>query len=283
MGQLADLKPTKKARIIDLVEEAGLDVSDWANFSRGAKWAGANPKYCYEWSFVEPGRLVVLNLWHKALRESSGRVSWSGNPREWFLDPSLRSAKSVWRRRAESFDRALQEASTTTLPLRVIVNDGEMRASNDPNAQASVVQRRLLDPLPWSVTSYDPKSGQCRLIRGESPRGNADQFDLSAGSDGPETRRVDVASSIFVRDPALRAAALMRANGRCEYCLRPGFTTIDGRVFLETHHVIPLSEGGPDSAANVAAVCANHHREAHFGARAEVIRRVLLNRIGAPR
>jgi hypothetical protein len=24
----------------------------------------SHPAYCYEWAFREPGRLVVLNLWH---------------------------------------------------------------------------------------------------------------------------------------------------------------------------------------------------------------------------
>ena len=63
------------------------------------------------------------------------------------------------------------------------------------------------------------------------------------------------------------------------YAANPGFTMADGRIFLETHHIVPLSEGGNDSAKNVAAVCANCHREAHLGARAAVIRETLLQRV----
>lgn len=133
MEQLKDLKPTEKPRLIDLVAEAGLDVSDWANSSRGSKWAAANPKYCYEWSFTKPGDVIVLNLWHRALREKGGKVSWSENVRRWFRDPSLHGAKSVWRRRAETFDQAIQEAARAGLPIRVIVNDGTMRDSKDPS------------------------------------------------------------------------------------------------------------------------------------------------------
>ena len=40
---------------MDLVKLAGVDVSDWANFK--GKHASTNPKYCYEWSFIEPGKL----------------------------------------------------------------------------------------------------------------------------------------------------------------------------------------------------------------------------------
>ena len=69
-----DLKPTTKNRVIDLVESAGVDVSEWGKFARGPKWAAANPKYCYEWSFIQPSKVVVLNLWHANLQEQSGLV-----------------------------------------------------------------------------------------------------------------------------------------------------------------------------------------------------------------
>jgi hypothetical protein len=48
MTDLSELKPKKRQRIMDLVEEAGVDITDWANIKRGKKWAAANPKYCYE-------------------------------------------------------------------------------------------------------------------------------------------------------------------------------------------------------------------------------------------
>jgi 5-methylcytosine-specific restriction protein A len=35
--QLFDLKPTSHRKIIELVEEAGIDVSDWANFKGDAE------------------------------------------------------------------------------------------------------------------------------------------------------------------------------------------------------------------------------------------------------
>jgi 5-methylcytosine-specific restriction protein A len=38
----------------------------------------------------------------------------------------------------------------------------------------------------------------------------------------------------------------------------------NGNVFLETHHVIPLSQNGPDEEWNVVAICPNDHRGAHF-------------------
>ena len=275
MSQLDDLKPTGRARVIDLVSQAGLDVSDWANFARGAQWAAANPKYCYEWAFFQDGRPTVVNLWHSLLREKRGVVTWSLNLRSLIRDYSMPGAKTVWRKRTERLESALHDAWRDNRPVRAIVNEGDVLESASPDSQASQVRGRLLDPLPWVVTSYDSRTGVWTLTRGTSTGGRVDQFDLEPTDDvGPE--RVDTLQSVFVRDRALRADALLRADGRCEFCGQPGFTLPDGRVYLETHHVVPLSEGGPDAAHNVAAVCANHHREAHYGSAAAEIRRVLL-------
>lgn len=276
MGQLEELRPLERRRVFDLVREAGLDVSAWSNFSRGPKWAAANPKYCYEWAFVDPGRAVLLNLWHAHLHENqrTGIVTWFENLRSWVR----RTITPVGRKRAEAFAGAIREAAHNGLPIRVVVLAGKMRTSWEASAKPSTVQRRILDPLPWSVTLYEANSGQCTLTRGVTPKGSVDQFDVPQDDD-TVTERVSVQGTVFVRDPALRMAALLRANGRCEFCRNPGFTMADGRIFLETHHILPLSEGGRDSANNVAAVCANHHREAHHGSRATVIRDTLLKRV----
>ena len=279
MEQIEDLKPIEKKRVFDLVKEAGLDVTDWANYSRGPRWAAANPKYCYEWAFVQAGRVVIVNLWYAQLAERRGIVSWSSNVRGWIRRHSVPGAnEAVWRKRAEAFDVALQEAAHGGLPIRAIINDGRMRKPTEVNAKASSVQRRLLDPLPWAITSYNKQTGQCTLTRGVITKGSVDQFDLAPGAD-EVAERISVQSTVFVRNPLLRAEALRRANGRCEFCLRPGFTMADGRVFLETHHVVPFFEGGTDGADNVVAICANHHREAHYGSQAKVIRETLLKRL----
>jgi 5-methylcytosine-specific restriction protein A len=74
----------------------------------------------------------------------------------------------------------------------------------------------------------------------------------------------------------VRDAALCRAKGRCELCKQPGFRMVGGEIYLETHHVIPLSDNGADHVRNVVAVCPNDHREAHHGERREEIRSRLL-------
>ncbi|WP_204375796.1 HNH endonuclease [Pseudomonas citronellolis] len=58
---------------------------------------------------------------------------------------------------------------------------------------------------------------------------------------------------------------MLRANGRCEGCGLPApFSRPDGRAFLEVHHMTRLADDGPDLPANVAALCPNCHRRAHY-------------------
>ncbi len=73
---IEQLKPMAKARVIDLVSAAGVDVSDWSDYD-GA--AAANPKYCYEWSFVVPNKVVVLNLWYEEFSCTSNVVALCPN------------------------------------------------------------------------------------------------------------------------------------------------------------------------------------------------------------
>jgi 5-methylcytosine-specific restriction enzyme A len=63
MSLLAEINPSQKNTIMSLAKEAGLDVSDWKNFKGGEKLAAADPNHCYEWSFVQRRKILVLNLW----------------------------------------------------------------------------------------------------------------------------------------------------------------------------------------------------------------------------
>ncbi len=245
-------------------------MSDWAHFAGGEERAASNPKYCYEWSFVEPGRIIVLNLWYSAMQEREGVV---------FMDLKLRDTgrgKEVWRARAEKFDRAMQEAWKRRQLVRVVIADGKMGEADNPKAKPSRVKHRLLDPTPWAVTSYDEETGAATLTRGALPERFVDQFSVQPEAEASVERRT-VSGMVFVRDPVLRSRTLERAKGACEYCASQGFQMTDGRIYLETHHVVPLSEGGTDTQDNLVALCANHHREAHHGARAAEIRGKLLN------
>lgn len=267
-----ELKPISQHRVIDLVGQAGVDISGWSNYKHGAKNPGANPKYCYEWAFVQPQAVVVLNLWYGSMVEVGGEIEQHFNFRGSSAQQEKSGARKARRRRMEE---AVAEAYRLGLPVRVIVLDGSRRPVGETKAKPSRVSTRLLDPVPWAVTRYNGATGQFVLRRGAAASAYVDQFSLPLPPDGKSGKR-NVTTSVHDRDPEVRRFALARAKGKCQLCGSPAFYLSDGRAFLETHHVIPLAESGADSASNVVALCPNHHREAHYGANAKVIRQRLL-------
>ena len=265
---IEQLKPMAKARVIDLVSAAGVDVSDWSDYD-GA--AAANPKYCYEWSFVVPDKVVVPNLWYEEFSSQGTRIWRQINMRAMAQEFSGVKGHSVWKYRAIRMDEALRLAFEKHLPVRAIICSGKRRDITKADSPASKVTTRLLDSETWAVTSYDNKTGDCTITRGVVPQQYADQFVVESEPDLQVVQKT-VTGKVYVRDPRVRDNVLLRAQGKCEYCSAPGFAMADGRTYLETHHVAPLCENGPDCTSNVVALCPNHHREAHHGKNAAMLR-----------
>src|SRR5690348_12594183 len=108
MPNVDSLAPTKKRRVIDLVRAAGVDVSDWAKFKGGKKRAAVNPRYCYEWAFVEPRKIVVLNIWWDILKEKDGAIWCDLNERESARRAAQLPSSDPRRRRRKRLDDALR-------------------------------------------------------------------------------------------------------------------------------------------------------------------------------
>lgn len=84
------------------------------------------------------------------------------------------------------------------------------------------------------------------------------------GNQRPST--TNSSSSNFIRDPAVKAWGLLRANGICECCNKPApFMTASGKPYLEVHHLIRLIGDGPNTPEKCVVVCPNCHRELHSG------------------
>jgi 5-methylcytosine-specific restriction protein A len=221
-------------------------------------------------------------------------------------DQETRNRAQAQARRARAVDVAFSAAYKAGRALRVIVNEGQRRPDDSLGRESSKVEMRMLDPVGWRVELYDNASGALRLVR-ESTAGTAtapanghtntsppkpaaletsmpptapaapslvfvDQYTI--GTD--QVSRKELSGQAYERSRLVRDAALARAAGVCQLCGQPGFLTAGGTVFLETHHVVPLSEGGADRLDNVVAICPNDHREAHYGRDAKRIRARLL-------
>lgn len=119
-----------------------------------------------------------------------------------------------------------------------------------------------------------------------TPATYVDQFDLANLLEMP-VKTVSVCRTEFLRSPAVRQKVLDRAKGSCEFCGLQGFRLDDGRLFLETHHIVPLSKEGKDSEDNVIGLCPTHHREAHWGMHRDEMRvtmkKIVVDKLGLTR
>jgi len=275
MTAIEDLRPTRKDLVFALAEEAGFDVTDWIESASDPARYRSNPKYCYEWSFIEPGRVVILNLWHEQIQERNGRFLIRSNFRSDAEYHSEVSRKGSWAKRATKLDDAVQAALRDNLPVRVILLDGDRRAKEDPDREPSQVKLRELDPDGWTITDYDWDTGAFELTRGILSAQYVDQFDIDL-DDKTKPERVEISGTAWKRDPAVRRRARERAAGNCELCGQRGFRMENGALYLETHHIVPLAEDGDDHVINVAALCPDDHRRAHYAAEKEQIAEQLL-------
>ena len=134
--------------------------------------------------------------------------------------------------------------------------------------KGSIVSKRQLDLAIWRVTAVNQKTGDYTLTRGAQIENAID--DLSAPPEGNQfPDRANVVVQVIKRDNQVRAHAIKRAKGKCEYCNVQGFPTTNGGFYLEAHHIIALCDSGRDTIDNVIALCPQHHREAHYGKDAE--------------
>lgn len=299
-AELEALRPRYAHAVIDLVRRAGVSVDRWFVRADGTPAVSprSNPAYCYNWSFGGGQEPAVACLWHASMRVLDGRIQFQSNLRalatkleEIAVDPARpvehRERARPQSARARHLDDLIRGCASSGRDVRVIVNEGDMRDESSLGEDSSFVRVRLLDPVSWSVASYDPITGECLLQRKATVVGQADRVPAAAaapprfadqhdllGADIPE--RVSATTQGARRDPAVRLAVLQRADGRCELCDTEGFRMDDGRLYAETHHVQPLAEQGADRVWNVVALCPTHHREAHYGSRRAEMKAQLL-------
>lgn len=148
------LRPTEKSKVIEVVEGAGIDVSDWAASTKGNP--DTNPRYCYEWAFGDGNGPTLFCLWFNHMEEDEGGVFQS-----YTLWPAIKElevlGKGASAKRARRLDLAFQRAFGSQTPVRVALVDGRMRLDFDD--EASKVEFRELDPASWLVTAYDWSDG----------------------------------------------------------------------------------------------------------------------------
>lgn len=132
----------------------------------------------------------------------------------------------------------------------LVLGEGNYCKTCDPTESTSASSAPTADPK-----EYHDRADKI-LARGPVPRpkGIANPVAESAST------------KQFYRDPKVRAWVLQRAEHRCELCDAPApFLTDNEEPFLESHHLVLLADGGPDTPENTSALCPNCHRKLHYG------------------
>lgn len=170
---------------------------------------------------------VLEASYYDSIREGSGRV------------PETRMGRELlnW---ARAGDRLLMATDGTNVFV-CKVTDTDYQAPEDPLANE--------DKVAGALSQIDRKE----LLR-------------RAKSANPRPRQSTAETAVYERDPSVKAWAIRRSGRKCEMpaCEYSGFLKADGNNYIETHHIVPLAEKGEDAIANVAALCPNCHREAHY-------------------
>lgn len=136
-----------------------------------------------------------------------------------------------------------------------------MKAEKDENSNSGKVKslKQLEEEFDKEVAkfqeNYRPDFRSYGKIKKTSPR---------------YTRQIDY----FDRDPQVVADALWLAKGVCQGCGADKSILFkrasDGEVYLEVHHIKPLSDGGSDTLDNACALCPICHRLMHYGKKSDI-------------
>lgn len=279
--ELESLRPKTHNLVYQLVKEAGVDVADWANSKRGQRGAASNPRYCYNWSFVEPNKVAVLNLWFEHMKESAGEIFQTIDYRQYGQSLIHDHSYSARYKRAKHLDEAVAAAYFDELPVRVIVCSGVRKEEGNPDAQKSRVEFRWLDDVAWAVTEYDDATGVGRLVRGAKPVSPTFNGIPVALEMGDELAAFEGQSLVAMREYRFRewkfrqrylderrhaGARLVCDVVGCGFDFEKVYGEL-GKDFMEVHHRFQLGKapkaGRKYTASDLAIVCSNCHRMIH--------------------
>lgn len=130
-------------------------------------------------------------------------------------------------------------------PLNVVIDV----VSDVPSAKAQALD---------DTHTYEEKEKHASEIK-------LDQLESIAFEQGEaHPREVTTTVTQRVRNPYIAEYAKRRAGGICQLCGNSApFKNKDGEPYLESHHIVWLSEGGEDTVKNTVALCPNCHKKMH--------------------
>lgn len=248
--KLRQLRPARKPNVIDLLQQAGHDISPWSRKADGTQAAmpASNGSYCYDWAFGSEREGVVLCVWHQSLEAVGELIEYRENLRalgDELSNIAASDSRGTGERnrarpqasRAYKFDALVRLAFNHLLPIRFIINDGSQADRNKLGEGSSHVGKRALDTEYWYVHEYDEASGETKIIRGLKPaRDVVDDIASNDDYQGPCDKRQLAAINVRRGQTEFRDKLLAAWGRRCVV------TECQVVGILEAAHITPHAE-----------------------------------------
>ena len=128
----------------------------------------------------------------------------------------------------------------------------------------------------WSIVGFDEEELKEKEVNEAKELSDSELFEKAQEHGNIKPKGRISTTSTYVRDTYIAEASKRRANGICQLCGQPApFNDKNGNPYLESHHIIWLSEGGADTLENTAALCPNCHRKMHVVNDADDVKKLL--------
>lgn len=111
--------------------------------------------------------------------------------------------------------------------------------------------------LPLGVAALPPPN---RLVDRLVTR--LQELDIENQANPPQ--QLEAFAKRYERDPELIKIIKLLRGGKCQIC-GFSFKTKSGDDYAECHHLEHLADSGLDISSNILVLCANHHRQFHYG------------------
>jgi hypothetical protein len=172
-----ELKPTQPLPVQQLVEAAGIDVSSWSKNQRGELIEENQNVYKnFLWAFGGGSDPIALCIWHREVDWDSDPPVRAGNIKQQQSEfnaladkdtaPAVKRRLGIKIRRSREVEKRISEAYRGGKPIRFILLEGDRVSGERAAVDSSTVHARLLDPEKWYVHSFNPFTGEFRMVRG---------------------------------------------------------------------------------------------------------------------
>jgi len=179
--------PSKKRPVRELVEEAGVNVDDWAFTKDGDVIENPNDniRRNTNWSFVgRAGEPIVLCIWFESIDWKARPVVYRGNESRYLqrlveLAGTRKGKDGIGRlnakmRQGRRLQAAVYQAFRQGREVRLILVDGTQVPIERSADESSIVKARELDCGTWFVHEYDGMTGDFLIVRDVQPETKAE-------------------------------------------------------------------------------------------------------------